>query len=348
MGCSVGMVVSDETRRVAGVRLDPQDEYLHEVDADTFNESVYTNFFDPTQRVGGFLRIGNRPREGHAEMTVCLYLPDGRVGFTFARPEVQDNERFDAGGMRVEVMRPFELLRWSYSGRLLLLEDPGVLADPRAAFTTSPQAAGEVSFEVRGLSPVLGGEPTQPVEDPHGGAFAKGHYEQHVGLRGSLRVGEQSWQVDGYGLRDHSWGARTWQAPWWYRWLTANFGDDRGFVVSIIATRDGRRTVGGVLFADGRYHLVRSAEVDTDWTGDPACPRAVRVRARTREHTFEASGTVLSLVPLRNRRTGPDGVQRVTRIAEALTEWRLEGRTGYGMSEYLDQLVDGTPAGLLP
>jgi hypothetical protein len=48
------------------------------------------------------------------------------------------------------------------------------------------------------------------------------------------------------------------------------------------------------------------------------------------------------LIPLRNRRDG-----LVTRISEGMTEWRLEdGRVGYGLSEYLDQIVDGKPVGL--
>ena len=25
-----------------------------------------------------------------------------------------------------------------------------------------------------------------------------------------------------FGLRDHSWGPRFWQSPWWYRWLTGH------------------------------------------------------------------------------------------------------------------------------
>ncbi len=37
--------------------------------------------------VGGWFRIGNRPNEGHAEMSACVYLPDGRVAFD-VRPSV--------------------------------------------------------------------------------------------------------------------------------------------------------------------------------------------------------------------------------------------------------------------
>jgi hypothetical protein len=42
---------------------------------------------------------------------------------------------------------------------------------------------------------------------------------------------------------------------------------------------------------------------------------------------------VLSLIPLRHRKDG-----KTTRISEGMTEWSCEGRTGYGLSEYLDQL----------
>jgi hypothetical protein len=57
---------------------------------------------------------------------------------------------------------------------------------------------------------------------------------------------------------------------------------------------------------------------------------------------WKVSGRVLNLIPLRNRREG-----HITRISEGLTEWTMEdGRVGYGLSEYLDQIVDGQPVGL--
>jgi hypothetical protein len=41
-----------------------------------------------TRKAGGWFRIGNRPNENYAEVSVCVYLPDGRVGFTFARADI--------------------------------------------------------------------------------------------------------------------------------------------------------------------------------------------------------------------------------------------------------------------
>ena len=59
------------------------------------------------------------------------------------------------------------------------------------------------------------------------------------------------------------------------------------------------------------------------------------------------TGKVLRLIPLRNRRRTPEGDEMVTRISEGLTEWTLDdGRVGYGLSEYLDQIIDGSPVGV--
>ena len=57
---------------------------------------------------------------------------------------------------------------------------------------------------------------------------------------------------------------------------------------------------------------------------------------------MKVNGKVLNLIPLRNRRDG-----LVTRISEGMTEWTLDdGRVGYGLSEYLDQIIDDQPVGI--
>jgi hypothetical protein len=333
------------------LRLDPSDEYMHPLEsADNFNESMYFNVFDPAERIGGFVRLGNRANEGYAEMTTCIYLPDGRVAFTYHRPEISNNDAFDAGGMRFDVDTPFEALRASYHGKICLLDEPLEMANPRKAFTENPWADCAVELDYRGISPMLGGEPVNddgsPIEESAEEGFARGHYEQHVGARGVIRVGDEEWAVDGYGLRDHSWGPRFWQSPWWYRWLTCNFGDDGGFVLAITTRKDGAQHIGGVMLEDGVYHPVEHVSIATEWRTDDSYHEHIRATARVGDREYEIEGTVLSLIPLRNRRTTPDGDQLVTRISEGMTEWRCNGKVGYGLSEYLDQIVDGQPVGV--
>ena len=324
------------------LRLEPQDEYMHELGPEqNFNESMYFNVYDPSARVGGFLRLGNRANEGYAEMTVCLYLPDGRVAFMFGRPKISDNSAFNAGGLRFDVIRPFEELHVEYEGKVILLDDPLVMVDPKTAFTTSPTADATVSLGFTRVSPMVGGEP-EGDREPTGEEFARGHYEQLIGGSGGIAVGDDKWDVDGFGLRDHSWGPRYWQAPWYYRWLTGNCGPTFGFMASRIARREGPGTRGGFVWDGTALHHCDHVEISTGWRGDDSYHDSVHALLRSGEQEWQIEGKVMSLIPLRNRREG-----LVTRISEGMTRWTTgDGRTGYGLSEYLDQIIDGAPVGV--
>ncbi|MGH7292376.1 MAG: DUF7065 domain-containing protein, partial [Myxococcota bacterium] len=110
----------------------PTDEYMHDNTGESnFNESMYFNFFDPARRVGGFLRLGNRPNEGYAEMTATVFLPDGRVLFDFHRPKIGNNAAFDAGGAKFIVIEPAEKLTTIYAGKPVMLREPREMTDPR-------------------------------------------------------------------------------------------------------------------------------------------------------------------------------------------------------------------------
>jgi hypothetical protein len=329
-----------------GVRLEPHDEYMHELGPEpNFNESMYFNFIDPEQSVAGFFRLGNRANEGTAEMTACLYVPDGPVAFMFRRPEIKSNDAFDAGGMRFDVLEPFTALRVSYSGPVLILDDPWKLSDPGTAFRHSPTVDAEVELAFTGCSPPVGGEPDKPGEHP-GEEFARGHYEQLVQATGTVTVGPDTWVTTGFGLRDHSWGPRYWQAPWYYRWLTGNFGSDFGFMGSHIARRDSDGLRSGFVWRDGTLHVCDDMRLRTTKEGRDRTHRTLELILRSGSQRWTMSGRVEALVPLRNRRTAPDGTSLVTRISEGLTRWETdEGRIGYGLAEYLDQIVDGSPVG---
>ncbi len=135
------------------------DDLMHDNSGESnFNESAYYNFYDRNNRVGGFVRMGNRPNEGNAEMTVCVYLPDGSVGFMFKRPEITSNDAHNAGGLKFEVVKPFEHHRVSYQGKLCMLKNPLEMAEPTIAFKNNPYAACELRLDYCGTAPGWGGE----------------------------------------------------------------------------------------------------------------------------------------------------------------------------------------------
>jgi len=328
--------------------LDPEDEHNHDAgDVGNFNESMYFNAFgDGDGAAGGWFRMGNRVNEGYAELSVCVYLPDGRVGFVFKRPRIDTNEVFDAGGMRIEILEPLVRQRVVYDGAVCLLERPWEMADPGRAFRENPMVPCTVDVVWEGVSPVHGGRPVdaQGREVDTGNGFAKAHYEQLSRASGTITVGDEVVPLDGSGIRDKSWGPRFWQSVWWYRWLPAAFGDDFGLTVSLVGSQDGTTRSSGWVFDGGALHDIRSVRVrsryderghQTDLVADVA----------TDDRTYELEGAVRSLIPLRNRRTTPEGVELRTRITEGWTRYRVGDRVGAGLSEYLDQIVDGVAVG---
>ena len=329
-------------------RLAPEDEYTHTPDAaSNYNESMYFNMFDPDRKIGGWFRIGNRPNEGYAEMTTCLYLPGGRVAFMYAKPKISDNKQLAAGGMKIEVVEPFKKLRVTYDGKAVVLDDPLQMNEPSKAFRENPVLPCQVELDYEGASPMFGGETVKEDGsaldiDPEK-SFAKAHYEQHVAAKGRFVVDGEVFEVSGFGLRDKSWGPRYWQAIHWYRWLPMNFGRDFAMMLSIVAGETGEPRQGGMVLKDGKYDLISEVSIDSDWDKN-WYQTAMRAHVKTESGAeYDVEGEVLSLIPLRNRRTALDGSELNTRITEGMTEYRCNGMVGYGMSEYLDQIVDGIP-----
>ena len=313
-------------RLIGNIKL--EDDYTHELGPEeNFNESVYFNFFDPKQNRGGFVRMGNRANEGYAELTAIVWNPDGSALFTYAKPDISHNDGWDAGGLKVEVIKPCELVRTTFDGRVLSLADPTDMRDPGKAFKENPREHLRIDLEHTAVGPMYG----HVGEEGDGNNFARSHSEQHMRVSGTLTLGDaEPLEFNGWGLRDHSWGPRYWQATPSYRWITGNFGDDLGMVV----TTNGEGQGGGVFHEGEELVRIKSASVTTEYQDGTNYHRALRAELDLedgRKRTLE--GRVMGYIPLRNRRAGAN-----THVGEGMTEYTLDGeRTGYGLSEYLDQ-----------
>jgi len=141
------------------------------------------------------MRLGNRPNEGYAEMTACFYLPDGRVAFWFDRPHIDSNDEHNAGGLRFEVLRPFEEHLVTYRGPAVILDDPSQMEDPKRAFSENRRVDCHLEQIHKGIAPAWGGEAEAeegeaPLKIDPEKSFARGHFEQHMGVSGSVAIGD--------------------------------------------------------------------------------------------------------------------------------------------------------------
>ena len=333
------------------VRTRPDDDLMHPPDESAqYNESVYYNFGDRTTDVGGFLRIGNRVNEGYAEVSTCLFLPGGTVAFWYVKPEITANDGHDAGGLRCRTVDPHRVHTVAYAGDVVVLDDPAQMEDPRTAFKANPHQPCRVDLTFEAVADTFW--PWVPADGatPEGfdavlyAAFARNHLNQHMTATGTVTVGDRSFTIDGLGWRDRSWGARSWASIDMYRWTSVSFGPDLGLAVMLFGDEDGGTYPRGYVhhgFDRPPSRLVEAkyrTDYDSHWYA-----RAVEVTVTSEDGDhLVIDGDVLGHIPLRFRRG-----DQLTRTTEALMRWHCGERSGVGILEYLDQMVDGRPSGAL-
>ena len=316
--------------------IQARDDYTHPLGSEqNFNESMYFNFFDQTKGRGGFVRIGNRANEGYAEVTLCLYLPGGEVLFNYLRPQISSNDAMDAGGMRFEVVEPLVKHRTTFEGGAVYLTEPSQMADPSVAFRNNPKKRVSLDIVHEAVGPVYGTSGGERVIENPDQEFGRAHYEQHMRSHGAITIDGEAIEIDGTGLRDHSWGPRYWQAIHSYRWLTCAFGPDLGIMVSeITREQDGPRAQNGVVVRGEGLERIVSVDIDSDFEPGTRFHRTMTATLGLESgEQLVLEGNVVGYIPLRNRRAG-----MMTHIGEGMTEYRLGDRTAFGISEYLDQV----------
>jgi hypothetical protein len=326
---------------------DPADELFHPVGDDpAWSESYYFNFVDPDSGIGAFTRMGFRPNDGWADALHAVYLPEGRVVFTYGRrtdltPEVVDTlGLIDPAVGNLTLRRGEAFRRWDivYSGEGQDMDDPTVMLaaskDRPASWSRPVHLDMEVAFDA--------------ISEPHyavGGT--QGHFEQTGRVSGTISVGDERWDVDGYGVRDKSWGPRTWQAPsgkaakaagpaavergCFLNWFSMNFGADLALGGACGRTADDTFRGKGWIQRDGQ--TLDLEEVTMTTTYDPTNPllhESVQLRATdSTGGSIVVDGSVLSICPTKIPRR--DGV---TFVNEGLARFETDGRVGFGISEH--------------
>ncbi|MGV9664342.1 DUF7065 domain-containing protein [Nocardia niigatensis] len=321
--------------------MKPEDDYTHPVGSEpNFNESMYFHFHSPGNRISGFVRLANRPNEGRGERTVCLYLPDGRLAFGFARPEATTNETMLGAGLEFRVVEPFAMLGATFDGAVNLLDTPEILSEPHK-LAGMPVVDCAVKLTFTRLC-----DPYAENFDGDGPAFAPNHYEQIMAVAGTITLDGNLFEIAGAGLRDHSWGPRSWQAPWFYRWLHGS-GPRFGFMGAYFGAENGEPLTGGFVWDGIEVHRCIGVRVSTE-RDETHTPRRILVELVAAEgRSWRMIGDVGATVPLRHRKIDDSGAEQITRILENQIRWIADdGLELFGMAEYLDQIVNDAPVGL--
>lgn len=326
--------------------FDLADEYMHApTDHPQFNESMYFNFVDGKSGLATLIRMGNRANEGHAEVTVLLYLPNGGAAFHFERADIADNSAFDAAGLRFEIVAPFSRSRVAFDGNVRMMSRGTELEDAKKVFSENPLKRLQLRLEYEDLVPMFGlgsgdsgGSGIAGTED----AIATGHYQGPCRVRGTITLDGEVHEVTGLGYRDHSWGPRIWQGPAYWRWVCGIADEKNAFIGWVTRIGDQRPPARGMVLRDGKMSYVERIDIQSSYGPRPHYPESMQMTLHTADGgTHHISGKALNLVPLRNRRHG-----EVARLAELVCRYEFDGLTAHGISEYHDRITEGVPAGM--
>jgi hypothetical protein len=287
---------------------------------------------------GLFTRIGVRPNEGTMDVGLSVWLPGTDLATIHGvRPqhEMTDTD-LAVAGVRYQRLRPMAEWRITADGEATVRDLTG----------RHPRRTAHVALDLvfHALMPAVGsdgqGRAGAGASAAARASVGKGHLEQAGGWSGWIEAdGVRHTLREGRGNRDKSWGARRWGRPAMWRWFSINLGDDVHFGGIRIGTEAGDLHRGWV-WRDGEATSIRAWDVHTELAADRVTHAVTHVHAtdkRGRVHELRAD--LLRVAPVAH-----EVGSRRTLINEGLARWTYEGRTGYGIAEYLHQLdADGRP-----
>jgi hypothetical protein len=300
---------------------------------ENFNESVYFNFVDPETKLGGLLRIGNRPTNGYVEASVQLTLPGGSIAFRAGREPSDTNDGFHSQGLEVVVKQPTRSLELSYRNTLARIATPSLLADRgRMALKTSPSEPCEISLTWEASAPqfVINDSGSGDCT-PGSSTIASDHYEQFGHVTGTVKLGGRTWVLERVtAFRDHSWGRREW-ASYNGEWLCAWLADGTAITAYSETEDSGSRSSGGmVVTPDNQFHSVTDFRVHTDYAGEASFPgRYQAVLHAAGLPILPLDGELTHFVPV-TQKTGDRGL----RMGQAKVEF-VRGLGGWALAEFL-------------
>jgi hypothetical protein len=299
--------------------VDANDEFMHDPGPHReWQESFFFSWFDAGSDAAGMARIGYRP-SNHTADALIYTMRNGGVEGGYARLNVgyagtPDPGRLSVGALEFHMGEPMSKWRILLRGR-----------DEVDLTWTALHAP----YDFRAEAP--SGQYLPP-------GIADVHMEQSGRVTGTVKMNGATYEIDGLGQRDKSWGDRDWRTIEGWNWIPILFGTD--FTMNCTQLINGGQAYPcGYIFHDGASHAVTELAVDYQWAGH-------QVPGTSRIAVTDVSGLRLEI---HGGATAQSCLYRkglVIQESAARFETTIDGqrRTGVGLTEHA---WHGGPLGLL-
>ena len=277
-----------------------------------WNESYYFNLHDQANGLTIFMRIGNKPNRDEKSVFLFAIEKDRICGL---RNTVKcDEDKKACSGLRFE--QEGDVWHITFQGPL---------------FDVAKEPAPILS------SMDLAWKPVNPVMDYHDCVDAKGvelsaqtvseHFEQFGVVSGKVVIGDRTYDVVATGERDNSEGVREWGSSKMWMWLNSVYGTDVGFNATKLCTAMGDVDAGYVGSKDSNDPVVK-IDIDVRYESGIPATYTMRMHGKSgKEYAVEARILKKAILPMQG--------SKEMLLIEAISETEMDGRTGYGIAEFL-------------
>jgi hypothetical protein len=309
------------------------DDLAHPPTGDAgWSESFLVQAYCPRSEVGFFAHSNRCSWDSTLwSEVVAVYLPNDRFavakGFGYG-PSAQQV----GGSLSFEAPRPFEENVTRYRGAAQLI-DGQTLRD-------GPAPSGmHVGLDVELTQNALGAP--FGVGDVRAGNFGHTHYEQHFSCTGHIIVDDQRIEMQGTGMRDHTWGPRDLSVMGNHFWIHGEFPDGRWLSTMYIAGRDGGKALLNFHVLGDGADVTHASLVGHDALLDTESQafNPWRIELRVGDEVQEIRGEILAPMPFSfvgpvEMTLGTDRTPQASHVvyeSQARLSWG--GQTGYGLCE---------------
>ncbi len=301
-----------------------------------WNESYYLCFSDRRSRLSGMTRLGFKPNKGEGSIFLLLFLPDGSVA-TFQGAEKISSypEALKACGMTHARQLDGS---WSYrfNGGAAIISDPADfprIRDDPALITRLAPVFLDLHFDPINETYEYSDHMT-PESREIGKKSGDEHWEQVAKISGEVRVGGDVYRLtDVIGQRDHTHGVRDWTGVGDWLYYVVWFNEGLAVNPAAIALDDGRLSVGGFLWKEGRNIPIVGIHILNQQFKNGVIPVSSVLEltdADDAKHVLKGKAGPVVPIPF------IDEHGEVSILAQSFGEYELDGvKDGYGTYETL-------------
>lgn len=249
----------------------PEDDGIHEPGPDSIWQESCWIYFGNGQGLGGVVHIGQEVNLGKANIFAASYAGD--AAFRKIRVDYDLDRQVRASGSFVT--GPYKITPISAGGLQISVKDEQF----------------ELELEFIPQSQQLRWVPVFPNLATHPGVkTASINYQAPGRVRGVMRLGDHTVDVNAFAQRGHSWGNRDHTALRGHgsRWVTGSFGDRLNFSAYVAIRGDGLIIRSG--FVVDRGEVIHTSDIDikveVETDGVSYSSGMVRMRCPNHEYVF--------------------------------------------------------------